>query len=97
MCYGQFSLTVCGQNLHKLTRDKQLHKLSQGDYKAHSESQHSASLSVDFLRVVKCHSFSGIYPMVTLCFMQYCRGPVPVKMLKAAHETETANYDSRTL
>ena len=40
--YGHFSLTVRGQNLHKLTGDKQLHKLSQGDYKAHSESQPSA-------------------------------------------------------
>ena len=40
------------QNLRKLTGDKQLHKLSQGDYRAHSESQPSASLSVDFLRVV---------------------------------------------
>ena len=48
-----FLLTVRGQILHKLTRDKQLHKLSQCDYRAHSESQTSASLSVDVLMVVQ--------------------------------------------
>ena len=47
-------------NLHKLTRAKQLHKLSQGDYRAHSENQPSASLSVDFLRVVQ---LNGLYFM----------------------------------
>ena len=36
MSHGHFSLTAWGQILHKLTRDKQLHKLSQGDYRIHS-------------------------------------------------------------
>ena len=58
MSYGHFSLTVWGQNLRKLTIDKQLHNLSQGDYRAHSESQPSASQSVDILSVVESTNFS---------------------------------------
>ena len=44
---GHFSQTVRGQNVHKLSGDGHC------DYRAHSESQPSASLSVDFLRVVQ--------------------------------------------
>lgn len=54
MSYAHFSLNVWGQNIHKLTREKKLLKLSQGEYRTHSESQPSASLSVDFLRDVQC-------------------------------------------
>ena len=50
---GIFRSLSGNTQLHKLNRDSLLHKMYQGNYSSHSESQPSVSLLVDFLWVIK--------------------------------------------